>query len=99
MDRDAPKDSDFPVAAGMLFGLGARGVLRWDDSALSAPVAPHADQCWTIRPITCRTFKVTTCCDNFLHLSTYLFPCSGLLMLRRAAYGGTSRAVASCSTE
>ena len=85
MDRYARHESDFPVAAGMLFGLGLGGffdgimlhqVLQWHHMLTSAGYPPDSVQ----------NLQVNTLWDGFFHLSTYLFVLLGLLLLWRAAH-------------
>ena len=85
MDRYARQESDFPVAAGMLFGLGLGGffdgiilhqVLQWHHMLTSAGYPPDSVQ----------NLQVNTLWDGFFHLSTYLFVLLGLLLLWRAAH-------------
>jgi uncharacterized membrane protein len=85
MDRYARQESDFPVAAGMLFGLGLGGffdgiilhqVLQWHHMLTSAGYPPDSVQ----------NLQVNTLWDGFFHLSTYLFVLLGLLLLWRTAH-------------
>jgi uncharacterized membrane protein len=85
MDRYARQESDFPVAAGMLFGLGLGGffdgiilhqVLQWHHMLTSAGYPPDSVQ----------NLQVNTLWDGFFHLSTYFFVLLGLLLLWRAAH-------------
>jgi uncharacterized membrane protein len=88
MDHDAHQERTFPVAAGLLFGLGLGGfcdgmllhqVLQWHHMLTSAgyPLdsVPH--------------LQVNTLWDGVFHLSTYLFVLLGLLT---AVAGGASEA-------
>ena len=85
MDRYAHKEIDFPVASGMLFGLGLGGffdgiilhqVLQWHHMLTSAGYPPDSVQ----------NLEVNTLWDGFFHLSTYIFVLLGLLLLWRAAH-------------
>jgi uncharacterized membrane protein len=85
MDRSARQESTFPVAAGLLFGLGLGGffdgillhqVLQWHHMLTSAGYPPDSVQ----------NLQVNTRWDGFFHLSTYLCVLLGLLLLWRAAH-------------
>jgi uncharacterized membrane protein len=80
MDRYARQESNFPVAAGMLFGLGLGGffdgillhqVLQWHHMLTSAGYPPDS----------VHNLEVNTLWDGFFHLSTYIFVVLGLLIL------------------
>ena len=71
MDRSARQESPFPVAAGLLFGLGLGGffdgillhqVLQWHHMLTSAGYPPDSVQ----------NLQVNTRWDGLFHLSTYL---------------------------
>ena len=79
MDRSARQESTFPVAAGLLFGLGLGGffdgillhqVLQWHHMLTSAGYPPDSVQ----------NLQVNTLWDGFFHLSTYLCVLLGLLL-------------------
>jgi uncharacterized membrane protein len=85
MDRYAHKEIDFPIAAGILFGLGLGGffdgiilhqVLQWHHMLTSAGYPPDSVQ----------NLEVNTLWDGFFHMSTYIFVLLGLLLLWRAAH-------------
>jgi uncharacterized membrane protein len=85
MNRSTRNESDFPVAAGILFGLGLGGfvdgiilhqVLQWHHMLTSAGYPPDSVQ----------NLQVNTLWDGFFHLSTYIFVLLGLIILWRAAH-------------
>ena len=85
MDHDAHQERTFPVAAGLLFGLGLGGfcdgillhqVLQWHHMLTSAGYPPDSVP----------YLQVNTLWDGVFHLSTYLFVLLGLLLLWRAAH-------------
>ena len=85
MDHHARQERDFPVAAGILFGLGLGGffdgiilhqVLQWHHMLTSAGYPPDSVQ----------NLQVNTLWDGFFHLSTYIFVLLGLIILWRAAH-------------
>lgn len=84
MNHNTRKARDFPIAAGLLFGLGLGGffdgillhqVLQWHHMLTSAGYPADSVQ----------NLEVNTWWDGLFHLSTYLFVLLGLLMLWRAA--------------
>jgi uncharacterized membrane protein len=85
MDRSARQESPFPVAAGLLCGLGLGGffdgillhqVLQWHHMLTSAGYPPDSVQ----------NLQINTRWDGVFHLSTYLCVLLGLLLLWRAAH-------------
>jgi uncharacterized membrane protein len=84
MNHNTRQARDFPIAAGLLFGLGLGGffdgillhqVLQWHHMLTSAGYPAN----------TVQNLEVNTRWDGLFHLSTYLFVLLGLLMLWRAA--------------
>ena len=84
MGNDERQERDFPLAAGLLFGLGLGGffdgivlhqVLQWHHMLTSAGYPA------TSVP----NLEVNTRWDGLFHVSTYLFVVLGLLLLWRAA--------------
>jgi uncharacterized membrane protein len=85
MDHDAHKERDFPISAGLLFGLGLGGffdgivlhqVLQWHHMLTSAGYPANSVP----------NLEVNTLWDGFFHLSTYVFVVLGLFILWRAAH-------------
>ena len=85
MDHDMRKQSDFPISAGILFGLGLGGffdgiilhqVLQWHHMLTSAGYP--ADSVYNL--------EVNTLWDGLFHVSTYIFVVLGLIILWRAAH-------------
>jgi uncharacterized membrane protein len=85
MNRYAPERSDFPVAAGVLLGLGLGGffdgillhqVLQWHHMLSSAGYLPDSVP----------NLQINTLWDGFFHMSTYIFVLLGLLLLWRVAH-------------
>jgi uncharacterized membrane protein len=85
MDDDARKARDFPLSAGLFFGLGLGGffdgillhqVLQWHHMLTSAGY-PATDV---------HNLEVNTLWDGLFHVSTYLFVVLGLLILWGAAH-------------
>ncbi|WP_336488978.1 DUF2243 domain-containing protein [Methylobacterium nigriterrae] len=79
----------FPLAAGILFGLGLGGffdgivlhqVLQWH----------HMVSSWEV-PDTVEALRVNTLWDGLFHASTYLFVVAGLVLLWRATHRGHLR--------
>ena len=79
------KDGEFPVAAGILLGLGLGGffdgillhqVLQWHHMVTSAGYPPDSVE----------NLKINTLLDGLFHLSTYIFVLLGLTILWRAAH-------------
>src|SRR5215208_5679097 len=84
MNDDQIKDREFPVSAGILFGLGLGGffdgillhqVLQWHHMLSSAGYPANSVQ----------NLAVNTLWDGLFHVSTYLCVVLGLLLLWRAA--------------
>ena len=82
MDHDAHKERDFPISAGLLFGLGLGGffdgivlhqVLQWHHMLTSAGYPANSVP----------NLEVNTLWDGFFHLSTYVFVVLGLFILFR----------------
>ena len=85
MDDDERQEKDFPISAGLLFGLGLGGffdgillhqVLQWHHMLTSAGYPATSVQ----------NLEVNTLWDGLFHVSTYLFVVLGLLLLWRAAH-------------
>ncbi len=85
MDHNARAERDFPVSAGILFGLGLGGffdgillhqVLQWHHMLTSAGYPADS----------VHNLEVNTLWDGLFHLSTYIFVVLGLLILWRAAH-------------
>jgi uncharacterized membrane protein len=79
------EDRDFPVAAGILFGLGLGGffdgiilhqILQWHHMLTSAGFPPDS----------VRNLEINTLWDGLFHLSTYVFVLLGLIILWRRAH-------------
>ena len=84
MNDNGRYEKDFPVSAGLLFGLGLGGffdgillhqVLQWHHMLSSAGYPAHSVQ----------NLEVNTLWDGLFHVSTYLCVVLGLLILWRAA--------------
>jgi uncharacterized membrane protein len=84
MDHNTHEERDFPISAGLLFGLGLGGffdgivlhqVLQWHHMLTSAGYPANSVP----------NLEVNTLWDGFFHLSTYIFVVLGLLILWRAA--------------
>lgn len=84
MGNAGRKDGDFPVSAGILFGLGLGGffdgivlhqVLQWHHMLTSAGYPADS----------LSNLEVNTFWDGLFHASAYLFVLSGLAVLWRAA--------------
>ena len=84
MNDNDRHERDFPVSAGLLFGLALGGffdgillhqVLQWHYMLSSAGYPANSVQ----------NLKVNTLWDGLFHVSTYLFVVLGLLILWRAA--------------
>jgi uncharacterized membrane protein len=84
MDHNTPEEHNFPISAGLLFGLGLGGffdgivlhqVLQWHHMLTSAGYPANSVP----------NLEVNTLWDGFFHLSTYIFVVLGLLILWRAA--------------
>jgi uncharacterized membrane protein len=85
MDHDMRQERDFPISAGILFGLGLGGffdgiilhqVLQWHHMLTSAGYPADS----------VRNLEVNTQWDGLFHMSTYIFVVLGLCMLWRAAH-------------
>ena len=94
MERYA-HEIDFPVAAGILLGLGLGGffdgiilhqVLQWHHMLTSAGYPPDSVQ----------NLEVNTLWDGFFHLSTYIFVLLGSSCYGRRRIGRTCAGPASC---
>ena len=79
------EDRDFPISAGILFGLGLGGlfdgiilhqVLQWHHMLTSAGYPPD----------TVSNLKFNTLWDGIFHLSTYIFVLLGLIILWKSAH-------------
>ena len=85
MDRDPAHERNFPVSAGVLFGLGLGGffdgivlhqVLQWHHMLTSAGYPPDS----------VRNLEVNVFWDGVFHASTYVFVVLGLVVLWRRAH-------------
>jgi len=85
MDHDTRKERDFPISAGILFGLGLGGffdgiilhqVLQWHHMLTSAGYPADS----------VHNLEVNTLWDGLFHVSTYIFVTLGLCMLWHAAH-------------
>jgi uncharacterized membrane protein len=85
MDHDTRKEKEFPISAGILFGLGLGGffdgiilhqVLQWHHMLTSAGYPADSVQ----------NLEVNTLWDGLFHVSTYMFVTLALYMLWRAAH-------------
>jgi len=85
MTLNNAKDGEFPVAAGILLGLGLGGffdgillhqVLQWHHMVTSAGYPPDNVE----------NLKLNTLLDGLFHLGTYIFVLLGLIILWRAAH-------------
>ena len=85
MDHHARQERDFPVAAGILFGLGLGGffdgiilhqVLQWHHMLTSAGYPSDS----------IHNLEVNTRWDGIFHATTYIFVLLGLVLLWRAAH-------------
>ncbi|HEY8611251.1 MAG TPA: DUF2243 domain-containing protein [Roseomonas sp.] len=79
------KNSEFPISAGILLGLGLGGffdgimlhqLLQWHHMVTSAGYPPDS----------VRNLKVNTFWDGVFHASTYVFVLLGLIILSRTAH-------------
>ena len=79
------EDRDFPISAGILFGLGLGGffdgiilhqVLQWHHMLTSAGYPPD----------TVSNLKFNTLWDGIFHLSTYILVLLGLIILWKSAH-------------
>ena len=79
------KERKFPVAAGILFGLGLGGffdgivlhqILQWHHMLTSAGYPVDS----------VKNMKINTLCDGIFHASTYIFVVMGLILLWRTAH-------------
>lgn len=82
---ETKEQTGFPVAAGVLFGLGLGGffdgivlhqILQWHHMLTSAGYPPED----------VHNLKVNTFWDGLFHASTYVFVVAGLIVLWRAAH-------------
>jgi len=82
---ETKEQTGFPVAAGVLFGLGLGGffdgivlhqILQWHHMLTSAGYPPED----------VHSLKVNTFWDGLFHASTYVFVVAGLIVLWRAAH-------------
>ena len=78
------KPRRFPVAAGILFGLGFGGF--FDGIVLHQILQWHHVVSTAYRPDTVANLKLNTLWDGIFHASTYVFVIAGLLTLWRAAH-------------
>src|SRR5215210_3329189 len=85
MNNTGPKNREFPISAGILFGLGLGGffdgivlhqVLQWHHMVTSAGYPPDNVQ----------NLKINTFWDGLFHASTYIFVVLGLIILWRTAH-------------
>jgi uncharacterized membrane protein len=85
MDHNTRAERDFPVSAGLLFGLGLGGffdgillhqVLQWHHMLTSAGYPADS----------VHNLEVNTLWDGLFHMSTYIFVVLGLVVLWRAAH-------------
>ncbi|MDQ3797371.1 MAG: DUF2243 domain-containing protein [Pseudomonadota bacterium] len=85
MDKNRIKDREFPVSAGILFGLGLGGffdgivlhqLLQWHHMLTSAGYPANSVQ----------NLEINTLWDGLFHASTYVFVLLGLIMLWRTAH-------------
>ncbi len=83
---DAATRRDFPVAAGVLFGLGFGGffdgivlhqILQWHHMVTSAGYPPTSVE----------NLRINTFFDGLFHAATYIFVALGLVVLWRSARG------------
>ena len=82
MDSDPARESDFPVSAGILFGLGLGGffdgivlhqLLQWHHMLSSAGYPPDS----------VRNLRINVLWDGIFHAATYVFTVIGLVILWR----------------
>jgi uncharacterized membrane protein len=85
MDDNGGKQRDFPISAGILFGLGLGGffdgivlhqVLQWHHMLTSAGYPADSVP----------NLEINTLWDGLFHVSTYIFVALGLAILWRAAH-------------
>jgi uncharacterized membrane protein len=85
MDANGGKQRDFPISAGILFGLGLGGffdgivlhqVLQWHHMLTSAGYPADSVP----------NLEINTLWDGLFHVSTYMFVALGLAILWRAAH-------------
>jgi uncharacterized membrane protein len=85
MDNNGGKQRDFPISAGILFGLGLGGffdgivlhqVLQWHHMLTSAGYPADSVP----------NLEINTLWDGLFHVSTYIFVALGLAILWRAAH-------------
>jgi uncharacterized membrane protein len=85
MDDNGGKQRDFPISAGILFGLGLGGffdgivlhqVLQWHHMLTSAGYPADSVP----------NLEINTLWDGLFHVSTYIFIALGLAILWRAAH-------------
>jgi uncharacterized membrane protein len=79
------EDRDFPISAGILFGLGLGGffdgivlhqLLQWHHMLTSAGYPPN----------NVRNLEINTLWDGIFHASTYIFVLLGLIILWKSAH-------------
>ena len=84
MDQDRPEDGDFPISAGILFGMGLGGffdgivlhqLLQWHHMLTSAGYPPDS----------VRNLQINTFWDGLFHAGTWVFVALGLVILWRAS--------------
>lgn len=78
------KDRRFPVAAGILFGLGLGGF--FDGIVLHQILQWHHMVSAEFPPDSVENLKLNTFLDGLFHASTYIFVVLGLIMLWRTAH-------------
>src|SRR5512145_2025561 len=85
MDDNGGKQRDFPISAGILFGVGLGGffdgivlhqVLQWHHMLTSAGYPADSVP----------NLEINTLWDGLFHVSTYMFVALGLAILWRAAH-------------
>ena len=84
MDQQAAVKRDFPISAGIFFGLGLGGffdgivlhqLLQWHHMVTSAGYPPNS----------VANLEINTFWDGVFHAGTYIFVVTGLVILWRAA--------------
>ena len=84
MDRPAPSNRRFPVAAGIFFGLGPGGF--FDGIVLHQILQWHHMVSHRRPPTDLDALRFNTVWDGVFHASTYVFVVLGLFLLWRTAH-------------
>ena len=84
MDRPAPSNRRFPVAAGIFFGLGLGGF--FDGIVLHQILQWHHMLSQRRPPTDLDALRFNTAWDGVFHASTYVFVVLGLILLWRTAH-------------